>query len=152
MHTASPEPLALRVFDDATGDDPIVHPETTAYWDALAAGRAMLQRCVSCGILRFPIAPVCHSCLSTDWELEDIPHTGTVDVAIEVARTPPSHALYDALPYLIGLVDLTGLPRLPTRLLCRCESGLSAGMPVNACRLQTPTGIYLLAFSHECMF
>ncbi len=50
---------------------PQVTPLTRPFWDAAAKGELRMQRCRNCGHIRFPIGPVCTTCLNdaADWVL-----------------------------------------------------------------------------------
>ena len=38
------------------------------WWEAADAGKALIQRCKSCGTLRHPPRPMCGECQSTEWD------------------------------------------------------------------------------------
>jgi uncharacterized OB-fold protein len=48
---------------------PEISPLTRPYWDGLAAGRLLLQRCTGCGKIRHYPRPLCDACFSFehDW-------------------------------------------------------------------------------------
>ncbi len=43
-------------------------PDDAFFWDGAAEDRLLIQRCVDCGVLRHPPAPMCGNCGSLDWE------------------------------------------------------------------------------------
>jgi uncharacterized protein len=47
-------------------------------WSYLDRGELRAQRCVKCGVFRFPPAASCDNCLSTEAEWVVLPTTGTV--------------------------------------------------------------------------
>ncbi|MAT93422.1 MAG: hypothetical protein CME59_12555 [Halioglobus sp.] len=38
------------------------------WWDAVDAGKVLIQRCTSCQTLRHPPRPMCHECQSMEWD------------------------------------------------------------------------------------
>jgi hypothetical protein len=60
-------------MSDASKSEPIrptINDVNRPFWDACARGELRLQRCLSCGHLRYPAAIVCPECLSaeTEWQ------------------------------------------------------------------------------------
>ena len=43
-----------RLADTATGPEPVVHPDTEPFWDALSQGELRIQLCARCGTHRYP--------------------------------------------------------------------------------------------------
>ncbi len=79
-------PIVRDVF---AGPGPVVHPESAPFWTALGEGRFLVQRCLRCGVVRFPIAPACHACLAFEFDWEPLAKSGTVHVAVLVTRRGP---------------------------------------------------------------
>lgn len=140
-------------MDTATapaGEAPVVHPEVEPFWAGIAAGAFRLQRCLRCGVVRFPPAPVCWNCLSSDHVLEDIGGSGTVAASIVIERVTSGSVWAARVPYRTGLVNLDAGPRLPGRILCRCGQAATPGTPVTMCRVAAADGTYVFAFAHQC--
>jgi|1186.fasta_scaffold590435_2 uncharacterized OB-fold protein len=137
---------------------PLVHPETEPFWSSIAAGELSLQRCSSCGTLRFPLSPVCHNCLSPDFDWESVDTRGTIHVVVENARStegmpriglePPWPEL---TPYLTGNVDLDCGLRLPGRIICDCGEARSPGVRVRGVSLETTSDTRVHGFAHACV-
>ncbi|HVT68441.1 MAG TPA: OB-fold domain-containing protein, partial [Trebonia sp.] len=120
-------------------------------WSALAGGAFRLQRCLGCGTVRFPLAPVCWNCLSPDCELADADGSGTVATSVVVHRVTSGSVWARHVPYRTGLVDLAAGPRVPGRILCGCGQAARPGTPVRMCRIPTEEeGQYVFAFAHDC--
>ena len=132
------------------GEAPVVHPDTTAFWESVAGGEFRLQRCLGCGTVRFPVAPVCWDCLSPDHELTGVDSSGTVDVSIVVERVTSGSVWAQHVPYRTGLVTLAGGLRVPGRILCDCGQAARPGTPVTMCRLPALDGTPVWAFRHSC--
>ena len=138
-------PIVGEVF---AGPGPVVHPESAPFWTALGEGRFLVQRCLRCGVLRFPIAPACHACLAFEFDWEPLAKSGTVHVAVLVSRAA---GRWDgAVPFTAGLVNMDHGIRLPGRIFCRCGAGSSPGAPVDLCGVPDADGGHVFAFTHDC--
>jgi uncharacterized protein len=135
----------------AAGEVPVVHPDAAAFWEALADGDFRLQRCLGCGTVRFPVAPVCWNCLSPDHELTPVDTSGTVAVSIAIERVTSGSVWAQHVPYRTGLVTLAGGLRVPGRILCGCGEAARPGTAVTMCRLPVPGGPPVWAFRHSCL-
>lgn len=81
------------------------------FWDACREGRLDLQKCGSCGHIRYPISHVCPECLSyeTNWV--------TVSGKGEVFSYIVFHQVYNKafagdVPYNVAIVQLDEGPRM----------------------------------------
>ncbi len=101
------------------------------FWDACRDGVLQLQRCRSCGHLRYPISTVCHRCLSTsaDWE----PLSGTGEIfSFVIFRHAYNEAWRERLPYNVALVELSEGPVMISNIAGAEPEELSVGLPVRA--------------------
>lgn len=73
------------------------------WFEALKEGRFLLQRCTSCGTLRYPPGPACGSCTSLAWEAVESVGTGTIHSHVVVHY--PQVPSFD-YPLPIALVQL----------------------------------------------
>src|SRR5438132_1159112 len=48
------------------------------FWDAIAEGRLVFQRCAACGVVRHPPAPMCGECHSVEWDTHESAGHGSV--------------------------------------------------------------------------
>jgi uncharacterized OB-fold protein len=149
MSKESGSELPFRA-DVLPGPGPVVHPEIEGFWSALEAGHFVLPRCEDCGTIRFPVVGACWRCLSRQYTWEPVTASGTVAVAITLFRATGRQDLAPAVPYLTGLVDLDGGPRLPGRILCRCGDGAHRGARVEMVRVPTNDDRVVFAFEHGC--
>ncbi len=155
-HSKDPRPKEIampldRFTDTAVRPAPVVHPETAPYWDALAAGELVLQRCASCETARYPHAPVCFVCGSFEWRWTAVGKAeGTVAVAARVHRATGEHLWQAYVPFYYGLVDVEENLRLPARILCDCGEITAPGTPVRAVTIADPNGAIVLGFAHSC--
>ena len=90
---------------------PTVDDGNRMFWDACAAGELRVQRCITCGHLRYPISTVCPECLSEDAAWELLSGRGTV-VSFCIFRHAYNEAWRDRLPYNVALIQLEEGPRM----------------------------------------
>lgn len=79
--------------------------DTQPFWDGLAAGKFLLQRCTACGTIRHYPRPVCSTCFSMahDW----VAASGTATVHSWTVTHHAFHPAFKAaLPIALVTVDL----------------------------------------------
>ena len=57
---------------------PEITPRNKPFWDGCAEGELRLQKCADCGHHRFPDAPVCPKCLSSEASWTAVSGAGTI--------------------------------------------------------------------------
>src|SRR5215467_4135536 len=72
---------------------PAVTPETQLFWDAAAAGRLLLKRCLGCGEPHHYPRPICPFCGSDRTEWRDASGRGTIYSYSVMRRAPVPYAL-----------------------------------------------------------
>lgn len=93
---------------------PTVSPDTAVFWDGVAAGRLLIQRCASCGELRHPPRPMCPRCRSLEWDTLESSGRGTIH-SVVVPRHPRYPGFDD--PHIVVLVELDEGIRLVSNLV-----------------------------------
>lgn len=93
---------------------PVPDHESAPFWDALAAGRVVLQVCSKCRRRRFPRLPACPFCGAEGGEDVEIPGTGRIYSYVTVHRTL-NLFLSDDVPYCIATIDMDGGARMHGR-------------------------------------
>jgi hypothetical protein len=111
------------------------------FWDAIAEGRLVFQRCAACGALRHPPAPMCGECHSVEWDTQESSGRGSVYSWI-VSHHPTKP---DAEPRVVVLVELDDGPRFVTNLLGVDPVDVRNGMPV-ALSIEEVDGVVLPQF------
>lgn len=80
-------------------------PDTQPYWDGLARGEILLQRCAECGKFRHYPRPMCDGCFSLahTW----VPASGEATVHSWTVTYHPFHPFFrPKLPYALVTADL----------------------------------------------
>lgn len=98
-----------------------------AYWEGARAGRLVLQRCGSCGLIRHYPQVLCPACRSFSVGYVTSAGTGNVH-SWTVTHHPFDPTLRDQLPYLLVTVDMDEGVRVLGRL--RGDAGPRIGLPV----------------------
>jgi uncharacterized OB-fold protein len=83
------------------------------FWDAIADGRLVFQRCAACGVVRHPPAPMCGECHSIEWDTQE--STGHGHVYTWIVSHHPTKP--DAEPRVVVLVELDEGIRFVANLL-----------------------------------
>jgi uncharacterized OB-fold protein len=83
------------------------------FWDGVAAGKLLLQRCASCSRLRQPPGPMCPSCSSLEWNTQEA--SGRARVYSWIVSHHPTEP--DARPRIVVLLDLEEGVRLVSNLI-----------------------------------
>src|SRR5690349_4954255 len=97
------------------------------FWDGLAAGKLLIQRCASCRRLQHPPAPMCPACHGFDMDAIEASGRGTIHSFV-VAHHPPVPPF--PYPNVIVLVDLEEGTRLVSGLVGVEPDDVRIGMPV----------------------
>jgi uncharacterized OB-fold protein len=99
------------------------------FWDSVEAHAVRLQKCESCGALRYIPAEICSRCGSeaAAWTL--ISGRGKVYTFTVIHRAPTPAYQADA-PYVIAHVELDEGPRMISNLIGCNSADVRIGMPV----------------------
>jgi uncharacterized OB-fold protein len=93
------------------------------FWESIAEGRLVFQRCAACGAVRHPPAPMCGDCHSVEWDTQESSGHGHVYTWI-VSHHPTKP---DAEPRVVVLVELDEGIRFVSNLLGVDASSLNEG-------------------------
>jgi len=108
---------------------PAITPEMREFFDGARAGRLMLQKCDSCGRLRFPAHELCSKCNSTAsrW----VPVSGRGEVFSFNIMHQVYHPGFAAeVPYAVVVVELEEGCKFVSNLLGVKPHEIKCGMPV----------------------
>lgn len=124
---------------------PVITPELEPFFAAAAEGCLAVQRCLSCGALRFPARSLCASCLSTDREWTPLSGRG------EVYSFFWMHQVYHPafageVPYAVVVVLLEEGPQMTTNIRDCPKEDLRVGLPVEVTFEERGTGVCLPQF------
>lgn len=95
---------------------PSLSPLNRPFWAGAARGRLTLQKCCSCGHIRFPVGPVCTRCLGSETEWTELSGRGVV-LSHLVFHQVYHPAWKDDVPYSVVLVQLDEGPRIFSNIL-----------------------------------
>jgi len=110
--------------------------DTQPYWDGLAAGRLLLQKCGSCGRLRHYPRPLCDRCHSFAVEWVEASGRGRVH-SWTVTHHPFNIGFKRELPFTLVTVDLEEGVRMQAQLKGPGAERVAIGLPV-AVRFERP--------------
>ena len=127
----------------ATPLHPTVNGDSQFFWDGVADGRLLIQRCSGCGRLRHPPRPMCPDCQSLEWEA--VESTGRGVVYSFVMPVHPQYPMFD-YPYVVGLVELDEGTRIVTNIIDVDPADVFIGMPVEVSYTQFEDGLVLPYF------
>ena len=102
---------------------PAVNPENKAFFDAAAAGKLLIRKCVACGEFHHYPRAICPFCFSDRTEWRDAKGTGTVYTYSVLRRGVP-------VPYCIAYVALDEGVSMLTNIVDCDFDGLKIGMNV----------------------
>jgi uncharacterized OB-fold protein len=108
---------------------PTVNDVNRPFWDACTHGELRLQRCRSCGQLRYPAAIVCPECLSGESEWQGVSGRGKVFSFVVFHRA--YHPAWEArVPYNVALIELDEGPILLSNVIDVDNATLAVGLDV----------------------
>jgi uncharacterized OB-fold protein len=138
-------PVIDRLFPvDPSGLLPAITDDNKQYWDSLTRGELVAQACNSCDAVRYPIAPVCPQCGSTDWNWKSLSGEGRIFSWVRFQR-PYLPEFQDVMPYAVASIQLREGPRMYGRLVGD-STNVSIGAAVSAVIEKWPDGRCVPAF------
>jgi uncharacterized OB-fold protein len=100
------------------------------FWEAARAEELVLQQCTDCRKLRYPIAPVCPSCLGTEARWTPVSGRGEV-FARALYRRAFGEKMREAVPYVVAIVQLKEGPRMISNIICPDPETVAVGDKVS---------------------
>jgi hypothetical protein len=95
---------------------PVGDPLTGPFWEAAREGRLVIQRCRSCGALRWPPLVGCPECRGRETTWDEVSPGGTIWSFVVYHRAFAAE-LKDQIPYTVVMVELDDGPYLVGRLV-----------------------------------
>ncbi|WP_436956571.1 bifunctional MaoC family dehydratase N-terminal/OB-fold nucleic acid binding domain-containing protein [Streptomyces sp. SudanB182_2057] len=108
---------------------PVINRDNAGFWQGVAEGRLLIQRCTACGTLRHPWLPGCNACGGLGWDTVEASGEGTV-YSYVVVHHPPVPG-FDP-PYAVALVELAEGVRMVGDVIGVPYDEVRIGMPVRA--------------------
>ena len=115
---AAPAPRRMR---------PIIGHDNGWWWEAVARGELLVQKCESCGTLRHPPRAMCGECQSIEWT--SIRAKGTGRVYSHTVLHHPKFPGYE-YPLVCALIELDEGTRIVSNLVGCAPADVRIGMPV----------------------
>ena len=104
-------------------------PDMAPFFEAARERRLVVQRCASCGTLRFPARAICARCLSR--EASWVPVAGRGSIFSYAVMHQAIHPGFAAeVPYAVVVVELEEGPRLLSNLADCPLADVRIGLPV----------------------
>jgi uncharacterized OB-fold protein len=108
---------------------PVPNEDSRQFWEGCRANKLLLQKCDSCGHVRFYPRILCTECGSTETTWIEASGRGTVYSHTTIHRAP-SPAFKADVPYVLALVTLEEGGRMMTNIVgCKPEE-VAIDMPV----------------------
>jgi uncharacterized protein len=108
---------------------PLQTEDSAEFWEGTKRGELLFQKCGGCAHLRFPPAPICPRCWSTESSWERASGRGRIHTFIVVHR-PQHPAFFEDVPYNVAIVELDEGPRIHTRIVGTSNEELAIGLRV----------------------
>lgn len=108
---------------------PRIDEENKWFWEACARHELYLQKCRSCGSLRFYPRALCPSCLSAETEYVRASGRGRV-ATFTVTHQNQAPGFRERLPYVMAYVELEEGLQILTNVVGTSPEEMSIGMPV----------------------
>ena len=96
------------------------------FWEGVANGQLLVQRCRGCGALRTPIAPMCGRCRSLEWDAAPVAGRGSI-VSWIVSHHPTQP---DGEPRIVVLVELEEGVRVVSNVVDAEPAAVANDQPV----------------------
>ena len=103
--------------------------ENRWFWEACARHELYLQKCASCGLVRFHPRALCPACLSSQTDYVRASGRGKV-YTFTVTYQNQAPGFRDELPYVMAYVELDEGPRILTNVVRTPVESVKIGMPV----------------------
>lgn len=126
---AAPAPAAQAPA--APRPRPATTPDNQWWFDAIAAGRLVVQKCSDCGAIQHPPGPMCPRCHSLAWQEQPTATTGTVHSFV-VVHYPQVPGFEYPLGIVLVDVDTPGDLVRPVRMVMNTTDPDTSALSVGA--------------------
>jgi uncharacterized OB-fold protein len=120
-----------------TRPDPVFTPDAAFFWEGVARGELLGQRCAECLRLVHPPRPMCPSCYSLKRETVKLSGRGSVYSWV-IPRHPPAVGFAEAP--IVALIELEEGTRLVSNLIEVSPEDVRAGLAVEVVFVPTRGG------------
>ena len=140
---SGPPPAAAAPDRDAMHPRPVINHDNEFFWEGVARGEFLIQKCLGCKTLRHPPAPMCASCQSLKWETISAAGTGELYSFVTIHHPPIPPFDY---PNLVGIVALDEGIRTVSRLIDMRPEDAVIGMPMELVCVEAAKDLHLPLF------
>ena len=116
-------------MSDVNPPMPVPTPTSQPFWDGLAQGKVMLQRCADCQQWVFYPRSHCSACLSDQLQWQEVSGHGEI-YSFTIARRPTAPQFAGMEPQYIAVVELDEGVRLNSVVVNVQAEQLAVGMRV----------------------
>lgn len=124
-------------------------PEITdlnaGFWSGCLRGELRMQKCASCGHLRYPVSEWCPECLHPEHDWVQLSGLGTVASYI-VFHQVYNQAFVDDVPYNVALIQLDDGPRMFSNIVGVDLDSVAVGDRVQVCFEQVDVDLAIPRF------
>jgi uncharacterized OB-fold protein len=131
--------IEVRTVDSWAKPIPAGDPVSTAFWEAAAQGRLLIQHCLSCGSRQFYPRAICTTC-GTDPEWEEASGRGTVHT-FTIIRQQGAEPFKGEVPYVVAMIALDEGPMMMGNVTGCLPDDVSIGMVVRAYSVEVEPGV-----------
>jgi hypothetical protein len=97
------------------------------FWQGVRESRLVARRCVKCGLLQHPPAPMCPQCRSLEFDVEELCGNGVIHSWI-VSRHPSAP---ESDSRIVALIDLTEGIRMVGNIVAEPDIEVRTGLAVH---------------------
>lgn len=122
---------------------PVINHDNEFFWQGVAEGKFLIQKCKACSALRHPPAPMCPKCQSLEWDTLAASGEGELYSFVVVHHPPIPPFEY---PNLVGVVALPEGVRTVSRLIDMKPEEAKIGMPMELVCVEAAEDLHLPLF------
>ena len=108
---------------------PSVTPDLAPFFEASKRGQLVVQKCESCGTLRFPARPLCSHCLSPQATWMPVSGRGEV-YSFNIMHQVYHPGFAPEIPYAVVVIKLEEGAKMTSNLIGMKPHEIKCGMPV----------------------
>lgn len=108
---------------------PVINEDNKPYWEYCKKHELRMQKCSSCGHIRFPVSIICPRCHSLEAEWTKLSGKGKV-YSYVIYRMAYHPAYKNDIPYAVAIIELEEGPRMESNVTGCKPDDIKIDMPV----------------------